>query len=298
MLLLLLLFYPLLEPTFFYGEVCRWFRKMVQPKINMMNKDDFFLFHKLYIAWSQDPWERDAFYIREAFLAGPTSYNVIMEITCTRSSYELVAIKKAYHSLFKTNLDEDVARYITSAEIEHKLLTALVRGYRDEGSVVNEKHANSDALTIYSVLSVPENPLLDDYVVMILASRSILHIKSVLRHYQETTGSSLYDELGTTYPIMKDTLQCLCSPSSYFCKVIEAAMQVPGEANETRKEDLARVIVTRADVDMKNIKQEFYRKNGVTLSQRIFRTGSRNYIEFLSMLITMEEDTEIESVSN
>lgn len=75
-------------------------------------------------------------------------------------------------------------------------------------------------------------------------------------------------------------------------------MQVPGEANETRKEDLARVIVTRADVDMKNIKQEFYRKNGVTLSQRIFRTGSRNYIEFLSMLITMEEDTEIESVSN
>lgn len=68
-----------------------------------------------------------------------------------------------------------------------------MRGYRDEGSVVNEKHANSDALTIYSVLSVPENPLLDDYVVMILASRSILHIKSVLRHYQETTGSSLYD---------------------------------------------------------------------------------------------------------
>lgn len=64
MLLLLLLFYPLLEPTFFYGEVCRWFRKMVQPKINMMNKDDFFLFH-VSLSIISLPWFLHYFFIEQ-----------------------------------------------------------------------------------------------------------------------------------------------------------------------------------------------------------------------------------------
>ena len=61
------------------------------------------------VLWTLHPWERDARLIKDAVNDGPKSYNVIVEIACTRSSEELLGARRAYHSLYDRSIEEDVA---------------------------------------------------------------------------------------------------------------------------------------------------------------------------------------------
>lgn len=38
---------------------------------------------------------------------------VIMEIACTRSSYDVFKVRQTYHALYKKSLEEDVAHHTT-----------------------------------------------------------------------------------------------------------------------------------------------------------------------------------------
>ena len=62
------------------------------------------------------PWERDARLINEALKDGPKSYNVLVEIACTRFSDELLGARRAYHSLYDCSIEEDVASLVTGVE--------------------------------------------------------------------------------------------------------------------------------------------------------------------------------------
>lgn len=68
------------------------------------------------VLWATHPWETDARLFKEALLKGPDSYNVIVEVACTRSSEELLGARRAYHSLFEHSIEEDVASHINGSE--------------------------------------------------------------------------------------------------------------------------------------------------------------------------------------
>lgn len=61
------------------------------------------------------------------------------------------------------------------------------------------------------------------------------------------------------------------------------------EADENTREGLTRVIVTRSDIDMKYIKEEYRNKYKSTLSERIQAVANGNYKDFLLTLIAREE---------
>ncbi|KAI3781262.1 hypothetical protein L2E82_11271 [Cichorium intybus] len=269
----------------FFDEDERSFEKLVQHQINQL-KNDFLRFKSSLVLWTMHPWERDARLIKDALLDGPKSNNVIIEIACTRSSEELLGARRAYHSLFERSIEEDVASYITTSE--RKLFIALVSAYRYEGTKVNEELSKSEAKIVFEALKNADkkNPLLDDDVVTILANRSKLHIKSLFQHYTNLSGNSIDADLETNMSL-KDTMQCLCTPPAYFCKVMEEAMVK--EADENTREGLTRVIVTRADVDMKYIKEDYGHKYAITLSERITVATNGNYKDFLLTLIAREE---------
>lgn len=62
------------------------------------------------------PWERDARLFKEALTKGPDGYSLIIEVACTRSSEELLGARKAYHSLFDSSVEEDVASHVHGHE--------------------------------------------------------------------------------------------------------------------------------------------------------------------------------------
>ncbi|PSS24414.1 Annexin like [Actinidia chinensis var. chinensis] len=250
-------------------------------------KREFLRFQGAIVLWTMHPWERDARLIKKALIDGPKSYNVLVEIGCTRKSDELMGARKAYHSLYECSIEEDVASIVI--DVERKLFVALVSSYRYEGPKVHEDTAKSEAKTLYNAVinAGKKHPLEDEDVVRILSTRSKLHLKSVFKYYKEFSNGKGMEEEVEVYLSLKHTVECLSTPHTYFIKVLEEAINP--DADEKMKEGLTRVIVTQADVDMKVIKKEYPKKNGAALVDKIEHMANGNFKNFLLTLLARGE---------
>ncbi|KAL8496160.1 hypothetical protein ACS0TY_020032 [Phlomoides rotata] len=241
-------------------------------------RHEFLRLKDAIVLWTMHPWERDARLVKEALYKGP-QHNVVVEIACTRSSEELLGARRAYHSLFNHSIEEDVGFHVHTPG--KKLLVGLVSSYRYEGPKVNEEIAKLEAKLLSDAINGGA-PIENYEVVRILSTRSKLHIKSLYNHYKEISGNHL-DEDFDGHSLLKDTIQGLCAPQAYFTKVLDASLR--NEVNEITKEAVSRVIVTRADEDMKQIEEEYHRNNGVHLRNKIEDVANGNYRDFLLTLI-------------
>eukprot|EP00261_Vitis_vinifera_P016732 XP_010646005.1 PREDICTED: annexin D4 [Vitis vinifera] len=266
-------------PKFFLEDE-RLFERWDDHHIACLTKE-FLRFKDIVVQWIMHPWERDARLVHEAISKGPQAYGLLIEIACTRSSEELLGARKAYQSLFDQSI-EDVASRLEG--IKRKLLVALVSSYRYEGLRVNEGIARLEAMTLAIVVKNVDkkNPIEDDGIVRILTTRSKFHLKAVVKYYKKIYGKNIDEDLDTLMSL-KETLQCLCNPQSYFSKVLNNAFK--DDADENTKEALTRVIMTWSNVDMKEIIEEFDKQYKVPLTQKIEDVALGNYKDFLVSLI-------------
>ncbi|KAK7317339.1 hypothetical protein RJT34_01476 [Clitoria ternatea] len=267
-------------PHMFTEDHERHFQKWDDHYVRLL-KHEFVRFKNAVVLWTMHPWERDARFVKEALKKGPNAYGVLIEIACTRSSEELLGARKAYHSLFDHSIEEDVASHIHGTE--RKLLVALVSAYRYEGSKVKDDTAKSEAKTLSNAIkNAHKKPIIeDDEVIRILATRSKTHLQAIYKHYKEISGKHLDEDLDDLR--LKETVQCLCTPQIYFSKVLNGALRI--DVDKNIKKAVTRVIVTRADIDMKEIKVEYHNLYGVSLSQKIEEVAKGNYKDLLLTLI-------------
>lgn len=230
------------------------------------------------------PWERDARLVKEALKKGGKTneaYGVIVEIASTRSAEELLGARRAYHSLFDHSIEEDIASHIYG--VERKLLVPLVSAYRYEGTKVKDDTAKSEAKKLAHVIShADNNPIIEDYeVIRILTTRSKSHLLAVYNHYKELTGKTLDEDIDDIR--LKEAVQCLCIPHTYFSEVLNLSLRV--DVHKNTKKALTRVIVTRADVDIKEISEEYNKLYGIPLSKKIEETANGSYKDLLLTLL-------------
>lgn len=70
-------------------------------------------------------------------------------------------------------------------------------------------------------------------------------------------------------------------PEKHFEKVLRLAINRPG----TDQGALTRVVVTRAEVDMKLINEEYWRRNGIPLDRAIAKETTGDYEKMLLALL-------------
>ncbi|PIA53727.1 hypothetical protein AQUCO_00900364v1 [Aquilegia coerulea] len=228
------------------------------------------------------PWERDARMIKESLIKGPKWYGVIIEIACTRSSEELLGARKAYHSLFDRSIEEDVAHRVT--DVNRNLLVALVSSYRYQGPKVHAETAKAEAKILANAIKSSGNELEKNAEVLrILTTRSKASLQAIFKHYKELYGKNIEEDLNQDDLILRDTIGSLGYPHIYFSKVLDKALNV--KADEYTKDALTRVVVTRADIDMKGINEEYQKLYGISLSQKIEEITRGSYKEFLLTLV-------------
>ncbi|KAG9443692.1 hypothetical protein H6P81_015032 [Aristolochia fimbriata] len=266
--------------TDFFRDDERSFEKWDVAHIAKL-KTEFSRFKKAVVQWAMHPWERDARFANEVVHKGP-SLDVLVEVASTRSSEELLGARKAYHSLFHRSLEEDVASHLHGTS--RKLFVALVSSYRYEGPWVNPELAISEAKTLGKAIKEP-GAILNEEVVRILSTRSKKQLKLTFDQYNEIFGTAIEKDLEGDL-VLQATVECLASPATYYSKVLFKALSK--EADETAKKALSRVVVTRADVDMKEIKEEFGKLYGISLEAKVAQVTSGNYKDFLLALIARD----------
>ncbi|KAM1686510.1 hypothetical protein FF1_034325 [Malus domestica] len=242
-------------------------------------------FLRAMLLWTPHPAERDAWLANEALILKDSSghrHYVIMEIACTRTSRDLFQVREDYHARYKRSLEGDVAFHTTGDF--RKLLVPLVSAYRYEGAEVDMTLVNPEATILHEKIS--EKAYNHEEIIRILTTRSKAQLNATLQHYNDQFGHPINKDLKKNpkdeyLRLLRASIKCLTCSEKYFEKALRLSVKGLG----TTEEILTRVIVTRAEVDMKKIMEQYQLKNGVSLAQDIKGDTSGDYLATLLSLI-------------
>ncbi|XP_051214378.1 annexin D4 [Lolium perenne] len=241
-------------------------------------KTEFSRFKNLMVLWAMHPWERDARWAHRALHKKHHPAAVIVELACTRTADELLGARRAYHALYHRSLEEDVAYRLKDKETS--LLVGLVAAYRYEGPRVSEDLAKEEATALAAAGGAkPQSEL----VVRVLATRSKPQLRATFRMYEKISGKPLEEEFGGEAPCMREAVRCLDSPAKYFADLIVEAFK--DGADKQAKAALTRVVVSRSDADMEEIKEAYLKQHGAKLVDAVAKNTHGHYRDALLAMI-------------
>ncbi|KAK9065149.1 hypothetical protein SSX86_016532 [Deinandra increscens subsp. villosa] len=239
-------------------------------------------FQRAVLLWTLEPVERDAYLVNEATKKLTASNWVIMEVACTRSSHQLLCVRQAYHAKYKKSMEEDIAYHASGNS--RKLLVPLVSAFRYEGDEVNMTLAKSEAKTLHQ--KICDKSYNDDELIRILTTRSKPQLNATFNHYNDLFGNTITKDLKADpedeyLKLLRSTIKCLTVPEKYYEKVVRLAINKLG----TDERALTRVVITRAEVDLQRIAEEYQRRNSVPLDRAIGVDTSGDYEKMLLALM-------------
>lgn len=243
-------------------------------------------FEKAVYRWILDPADRDAVLANVAIKKLSPDHHVIVEISCTRSPEELLAVRRAYQARYKHSLEEDVAAH-TKGDTR-KLLVALVSAFRYDGEEINTRVANSEAKILHE--AVKDKEFNHEEIIRILSTRSKMQLMATFNRYRDDHGTTITKNLegdsGDEFlKTLRPTIRCLNDPKKYFEKVLRNSIRRVG----TDEDALTRVIVTRAEKDLKDVKELYYKRNSVPLDQAVAKDTTGDYKALLLTLLGKED---------
>ncbi|CAI0461766.1 unnamed protein product, partial [Linum tenue] len=212
-------------------------------------------FEKAVYRWMLDADDRDAVLANVA-MRKSLDYHVIVEFSSVYSADELLNVRKAYHARYKKSLEEDLAT--NASGNARKLLVGLATAYRYEGTEINAALAKKEADILHDAVKDSESH--GEEFIRIVTTRSKTQLLATFNAYRQLYGNSI-------------------------TKILRNAIQKRG----TDEDALTRVIVTRAEKDLKHIKEEYYKRNSVSLSQAVAKETSGDYKSFLLALLGDEK---------
>ena len=207
------------------------------------------------IALFTDPIEYDADELRKAMKGLGTNEDTLIEIIASRPPAILKQIKQKFNEKYKRDLEADV-KSETSGTLR-KLLIALLQCSRGTNTMPNEAQCAAIADEIYKAgeakLGTDES-IFNKY----FCSLSPHELAAVSREYHKKTGHTILQAIdkefsGDSKKTLRTIVYATLSPSEYFATRIHDAVKGLG----TRDHLLIRVLVSRSEIDMPQIKQYY-----------------------------------------
>ncbi|CAJ0940248.1 unnamed protein product [Ranitomeya imitator] len=258
---------------------------------------------ELIIALFMPPTYYDAWSLHHAMKGAGTKEGVLIEILCSRTNSEIRNIVACYKSEFGRDIEKDV-RSDTSGHFE-RLLVSMCQlsrtegmnggfsttrrgqrclsctGNRDESQTVNVQQAEQDAQRLYQAgegkMGTDESSFN-----LVLASRSFPQLKAVADAYARISKRDLVSAIGREFSGhiedgLKAIVQCAINRQAYFAERLYKAMKGAGTKDST----LIRVVVTRSEIDLVQIKQAFVQMYQKSLASMIAGDTSGDYRKML-----------------
>ncbi|KAM8961099.1 annexin A1-like [Pelodytes ibericus] len=222
---------------------------------------------EVVLALLKTPAQFDAHELKAATKGLGTNESCLIEICVSRTNLEIREISKVYKEEFKKELAKDVASD-TSGHFQ-KALLALIKGDRSEQMFVDEDQADNDARALYEAGEKRKGTDVDTFI-NILTTRSFPQLRAVFCRYSRYSKNDVNKAIdlemkGDIENCLMSIVKCAGSKPAYFAEKFYEAMKGSG----TRHKDLIRLLVSRNEIDLKEIKYQYQKLYGKSLRQAI-----------------------------
>jgi len=236
---------------------------------------------EVVLALLKTPAQYDAQQLKLAMKGLGTDEDTVIEILASRTNKEIEAIKLAYKAEYKKDLEDDL-KSDTSGDFR-KALLALCKATRTDG--VCEQLVDSDARALYEAGEKRKGTDCSVFI-DILTTRSAPHLRQVFDRYTKYSKVDVAKAIdlemkGDIESCLLAVVKCAGSRPAFFAEKLNLAMKGKG----TRTKILTRIMVSRSEVDMKRIKEEYKKKYGKTLYQEILDDTKGDYEKILLALV-------------
>ena len=232
-------------------------------------------FEDAMIALFTEPIEYDVDQLREGMKGLGTNEDTLIEIIASRSPAQLRAIKAKYQEKYKRDLEQDIKKE-THGTLEH-LLVSLLQGSRSTNTQVNQGQAAAIAQEIYKAgeakLGTDES-VFNKY----FCSLSPYELAAMAQQYHKLTGHTILQAIdkefhGDSKKALKTIVYATLSPSEYFATRVNDAIKGWG----TQDHLLIRILITRDEIDMPQIKQYYKQLYGKDMVEAVKSDISGDY---------------------
>ena len=232
-------------------------------------------FEDAMIALFADPIEYDADQLREAMKGLGTNEDTLIEIIASRPPHILKAVKDRYQQKYQRDLETDVKKE-TSGTLQH-LLIALLQCNRSVNSSPNVARCAEIAQEIHQAGEAKigtDESVFNKY----FCTLSPMELACVAQQYHKLTGHTILQAIdkefsGDSKKALRTIVYATLSPSEYFATRVNDAIKGWG----TKDHLLIRILITRDEIDMPQIKQYYKQLFGKDMVQAVKSDISGDY---------------------
>ncbi|RMC17950.1 hypothetical protein DUI87_04824 [Hirundo rustica rustica] len=224
-------------------------------------------------------------YYKEGWFDGTFKDYVVNKVDNFKGNYLIAVLKR--------DLTQDIISD-TSGDFQ-KALVALAKADRCENPHVNDELADNDARALYEAGEKRKGTDTGVFV-SVLTTRSLPHLRRVFQKYTKYSKHDMNKVLDlelkgdiekcltalaeVTLSHYFITVKCATSKPAFFAEKLHLAMKGAG----TRHKDLIRIMVSRHEVDMNEIKGYYKSLYGISLRQAIMDELKGDYETILVAL--------------
>lgn len=211
-----------------------------------------------------------------------TERNTLVEIFSSRTNQEIKALSEAFFKETQKQLISKLEKEL-SGDFS-KALLLLAQGNREPGTKADVEKAREDAKTLYSAgekkLGTDEAKFID-----ILCRKSIPHIRQILVEYKNISGKTLQQSIkaemsGSLEKLLVAVVKCAENLPAYLAECLHDSMKGGGTDEST----LTRIMVSRSEIDLLDIKTEFKKLYNYSLHSALQSEVSGDYGDCLKAI--------------
>ncbi|XP_030624897.1 annexin A3b [Chanos chanos] len=224
-------------------------------------------FEDVLVALITPPALFDCREFERAIKGAGTSESVLIEIFASRSNKQIKALSDTYLADTGRSLLHDLKSEV-SGDFAKTLLT-LAEGKRDESTQVDMAKAKEDAKTLYEAgekkWGTDESKFID-----ILCHRSVPQLRQTLVEYKNLSGKTLQESIesemsGNLEKVLVAIVKCVKNVPAFFAERLFKSMKGAGTTEST----LTRIMVSRSEIDLLDIRAEYKKLFGCSLYSAI-----------------------------
>ncbi|XP_067106035.1 annexin A3b [Osmerus mordax] len=239
-------------------------------------------FENLLVALVTPPSTYDCHEVIKAIKGAGTKESTLTEIFASRSNAQIKALTEAYLAETGRSLTHDLQSEVGGDY--GKTLLILAEGKRDESTTVDAAKAKADAKVLYEAgekkWGTDESKFID-----ILCHRSVPQLRQTLVEYKSISKKTLQESIesemsGNLEKILVAIVKCVKNVPAYLAERVYKSMKGLGTSEDT----LTRILVSRAELDLLDVRAEYKKLFGCSLFSSLESEVSGNYGDTLKKI--------------